>query len=193
MTSRAKALPLAIIIPAFFPLFTAGAFLFLGGFLYGEVPDHWWFGLGFALVLLGMLWWEVGLLRLVIQPDTLTLSKEGMTMTRYGRPSSYRWADYRMATVQFVPTGRSGENWVRLEPRTGGVGTVMIPGDKYVYPLDTIFDAVQQAQAGKLVDPGPEKAPRLFVYGVVPFCAFATLMFLGVQLAAGVLVWRITH
>jgi hypothetical protein len=177
-TSRAKALPLAIVTPVFVSIPAIPTCMLLTSLISTGNADHWGFGLGFAVVSILFLFAEYVLIRRVIWPDTLELSKDGFSLTRFGRSKAFRWSDYREATKKYVSSGKSGSFYARLEPRGEGK-PVLIPAETYVQPLDVVIDAVQKAQAGKLIELPPEKTPRVYAYFAVPVSIGAAVLFFG--------------
>lgn len=188
-TSRAKNLPIVIITPVVLFLFGFGTYAFAYSLFTKGPADQDWLGLLFGAPFFLLLYAEARLLRRVLWPDTLTLTRQGWTLTQFGRASSFVWAEYHEATQRWVPAGKSGSEQISLKPRFGGK-RVYIPGEDFVHPFATVLDAVQQAQAGRLVEPPPARAPRLYAYVVVPLSALSTaLVFAVVSLEA----WRINH
>jgi hypothetical protein len=188
-TSRAKALPIVIFMPVFICLFGFGTYAFAYTAIMEGPTEQDWLGLLLGLPFLLFVWAEIRLLRRVVRPDVLTLTRAGWTLTRFGRASTFSWADYGEPAKRWVSSGKSGSDKICLEPRYGGK-PVYIPGADFAHPFATIEESVRQARAGVLVEPAPVPAPRLYAFFVVPVSALSTGLLFGVVIFEA---WRIGH
>jgi len=107
------------------------------------ISDSAWMLAFFFPLFLACLALEIYVVRRLIHPDTLVLSESGWTMTRLGRTSNYRWADYGEPVRRMLAPSKAV---IQLDPWSGGK-PVWIPGEDYSRPMAVVFDAVRDAQA----------------------------------------------
>jgi hypothetical protein len=178
-TSRAKTLPLAILMPMFLCILglptLAATMVAIGQ------PSP---GVAFVAILLlflfvGALWLEVRFVRRVIHPDTLTLTAGGFRITRFGKATTAVWSSFGEPYSRWVSTGKSASQFVALPWLTSDHTEFLIPADLYEVPVDVILSAVLSAKAGTIPAPVEPKFPALYGYLVVPAMSVATASFIG--------------
>lgn len=181
--SRAKLLPIVILLPVFFFIPGMGAAMGWAALLSGEQLTQGTFAFLSSMSLMPalFLWAEIMLIRRIIHPDWLEIGRQGIRMKDRGRVSSYLWQQLGEPTERWISNGKTSTYVIDMTlPGFEPAKKILIPADSYIQPVAEVLDALTQAKAGRIIAQPPETTPKSFVNFVIPMCVVAAVLFVGV-------------
>jgi hypothetical protein len=179
-TSRAKTLPLAIVLPMLMTILALPTLAATTVAIGEPSPSVACAAVLLLFLFFGVLWLEIKFVRRVIHPDTLTLTKQGFRITRLGKVSAYDWSNLGEPYSRWISVGRSASQVVALPYLTSDHTDFLIPADQYEVSVEAILSAMLSARSGTMPKRVEPKVPALFAYVVVPALGIATASFIGV-------------
>ena len=97
------------------------------------------------ILFLVFLYAEVQVMRSVVDPDTLTISQDGLSIKNAKRTQSFPWAELGEPARIWESSGRGGSHYISLSRSSGE--PLLIPGENYVASFDDVMAAIQDAKS----------------------------------------------
>ncbi len=139
------------------------------------------------LLVLAGIWIEILTLLTILFPERIVIDTSGWTQIELGRVKRYAWSDFLEAKEAQVPSGRTSKPGIVLVSKHGAKPVNIMAGI-YRHSLYDMLRTMQQAQGGRLVDPGGETFPWFHVLFAIPLSllgAVSIVLCIGPRLGMG--------